>query len=206
MNQVYRAKWTVFWLACSRHSVNRVRRSDGGEQVKLHTGKTRGKKMGGEWGESKGMPVNILNKGLFRTVYWIPVYPLIGGLWHLLTLEHWWHWWGMRYGRERDICYRIMWTLKLLQTTQSSISCMSNLFVMSRKLILLESRSPRPGRFCNFSNRFWGELDFSTLSTNNQCNQRKSWLVNFHDHNHCTSRSHNEMPSSSDLEKHQQQP
>ena len=22
--------------------------------------------MGGEWGESKGMPVNILNKGLFR--------------------------------------------------------------------------------------------------------------------------------------------
>ena len=53
--------------------------------------------------------------------------------------------------RERDICYRIMWTLKLLQTTQSSISCMSNLFVMSRKLILLESRSPRPGHFCNFS-------------------------------------------------------
>ena len=36
--------------------------------------------MGGEWGESKGMPVNILNKGLFWTVYWIPVYPLIGGL------------------------------------------------------------------------------------------------------------------------------
>ena len=36
--------------------------------------------MGGEWGESKGMPVNILNKGLFGTVYWIPVYPLIGGL------------------------------------------------------------------------------------------------------------------------------
>ena len=46
----------------------------------MHTGKTRGKKMGGEWGESKGMPVNILNKGLFGTVYWIPVYPLIGGL------------------------------------------------------------------------------------------------------------------------------
>ena len=104
MNQVYRAKWTVFWLACSRHSVSRVRQSDGGEQVKLHTGKTRGKKMGGEWGESKGMPVNILNKGLFRTVYWIPVYPLIGGLWHLLTLEHWWHWWGMRYGgRETSV-------------------------------------------------------------------------------------------------------
>ena len=38
--------------------------------------------------------------------------------------------------RERDICYRIMWTLKLLQTTQSNISCMSNLFVMSRKFCL----------------------------------------------------------------------
>ena len=56
----------VFWIACSRHSVSRVRRSDGGEQVKLHTGKTRGKKTGGEWGEIEGMPVNILNKGLFQ--------------------------------------------------------------------------------------------------------------------------------------------
>ena len=56
----------VFWLACSRYSVSRVRRSDGGEQVKLHTGKTRGKKTGGEWSEIEGMPVNILNKGLFR--------------------------------------------------------------------------------------------------------------------------------------------
>ena len=45
------------------------------------------------------------------------------------------------------------------------------------------------------------EFDFSTLSTNNECNQRKSWHVNFHDHHHCTTRSHNEIPSSSDLEK-----
>ena len=28
----------------------------------------------------------------------------------------------------------------------------------------------------------------------------------FHNHHHCTSCSHNEIPSSSDLEKHQQQP
>ena len=33
-----------------------------------------------------------------------------------------------------------------------------------------------------------------------------AWRVNFHDHHHCTSCSHNEIPSSSDLEKHQQQP
>ena len=32
-------------------------------------------KNGGEWGESKGMPVNILNKGLFRYTG-----SLIGGL------------------------------------------------------------------------------------------------------------------------------
>ena len=42
---------------------------------------------------------------------------------------------------------------------------------------LLESHSPRPECFCNSSNRLWGELDFSTLSTNNECNQRKSCMV-----------------------------
>ena len=38
-------------------------------------------------------------------VYWIPAYPLIGWLWHLLlTLEHWWSWWGLRYGgRETSV-------------------------------------------------------------------------------------------------------
>ena len=33
-----------------------------------------------------------------------------------------------------------------------------------------------------------------------------AWRVNFHNPHHCTSRNHNEIPSSSDLEKHQQQP
>ena len=106
-----------------------------GSKLNCTLGKQEEKKMGGEWGKSKGMPVNILNKGLFRTVYWIPVYPLIGGLWivtpvnarALVTLMRNAIW------RERDICYPIMWTLKLLQTTQLNISCMSNLFVMSRK-------------------------------------------------------------------------
>ena len=36
------------------------------------------------------------------------------------------------------------------------------------------------------------DLHFSTLSTNNKSNQRKSWRVNFHDHHHCASRSLNE--------------
>ena len=37
-----------------------------------------------------------------------------------------------------------------------------------------------------------GDLHFSTLSTNNERNQRKRWRVNFHDHHRCASRSHNE--------------
>ena len=37
-----------------------------------------------------------------------------------------------------------------------------------------------------------GDLNFSTLSTNNERNQRKRWRVNFHDHHRCASRSHNE--------------
>ena len=37
-----------------------------------------------------------------------------------------------------------------------------------------------------------GDLHFSTLSRNNERNQRKSWRVNFHDHHRCASCSHNE--------------
>ena len=146
------------------------------------------------------MPVNILNKGLFRYTG-----SLIGGLWHLLTLEH-----SlvtlMRNAicRERDICYRACGHYSYYkQHNQAFPVCQIFLWWAEN---LLESRSRRPGRFCNSSNRLWGELDFSTLFTNNECNQRKSWHVNFHNHHHCTSRNHNEIPSSSDLEKHQQQP
>ena len=58
---------------------------------------------------------------------------------------------------------------------------------------LLESRLPRLRHFCNNSSkRLWETLHFSTLSTNNECNQRKSWRVNFHDHHCCASRSQNE--------------
>ena len=49
--------------------------------------------------------------------------------------------------------------------------------------------------FSQFFQRAPGDLHFSTLSTNNERNQRKSlknWRVNFHDHHHCASRSHNE--------------
>ena len=46
--------------------------------------------------------------------------------------------------------------------------------------------------FSQFFQQALGDLHFSTLFTNNEHNQRKSWGVNFHDHHHCASRSHNE--------------
>ena len=57
---------------------------------------------------------------------------------------------------------------------------------------LLESRSPRLRRFRDSSSRLWGTLNFSTLSTNNERNQRKSWRINFHDHRRGPSSSQNE--------------
>ena len=58
---------------------------------------------------------------------------------------------------------------------------------------LLESSSPRLRRFRDCSNGLWETLHFSTLSTNNERNQKKScWRVNFHDHHRCASRSRNE--------------
>ena len=46
--------------------------------------------------------------------------------------------------------------------------------------------------FSQFFQRAVGDLHFSTLFTNNERNQRKSWRVNFHDDHRCASRSHNE--------------
>ena len=57
---------------------------------------------------------------------------------------------------------------------------------------LFESRSLSLRHFYDSSNRVWETLHFSTLSMNNERNQRKSWRVNFHDHHHSTSRSQNE--------------
>ena len=73
---------------------------------------------------------------------------------------------------------------------QSSISCMWNLFVMSRRFAWISFAEART--FSRFFQRALGDLHFSTLSTNNKRNQRKSWRVNFHDHHRCASRSHNE--------------
>ena len=73
---------------------------------------------------------------------------------------------------------------------QSSISCMRNLFVKSRKVTCISFAEAR--KFSRFFQQALGDLHFSTLSTNNKRNQRKSWRVNFHDHHHCPSRSHNE--------------
>ena len=92
--------------------------------------------------------------------------------------------------RERDICYRITRTSKLLCTMQSSISCMRNLFVKNRKFASISFAEART--FSRFFQRALWDLHFSTLSTNNKRNQRKSWRVNFHDHHRCASRSHNE--------------
>ena len=57
---------------------------------------------------------------------------------------------------------------------------------------MLESCSPRLRRFRDSSNGLWETLDFSTLSTNNELDQRKSWRVDVHDHHRYTSRSQNE--------------
>ena len=77
------------------------------------------------------------------------------------------------------------------QYMQSSISCMRNLFVKSRKFAWISFAEAR--KCSRFFQRALGDLHFSTLSTlNNKRNQRKSWRVNFHDHHRCASRSHNE--------------
>ena len=73
---------------------------------------------------------------------------------------------------------------------QSSIFCMWNLFVKSRKLAWISFAGART--FAQFFQRALEDLHFSTLSMNNERNQRKSWRVNFHDHHRCASRSHNE--------------
>ena len=70
------------------------------------------------------------------------------------------------------------------------LHCMRNLFVKSRKFAWISIAEART--FSRFFQRALGDLHFSTLSTNNKRNQRKSWRVNFHDNHRCTSRSHNE--------------
>ena len=75
---------------------------------------------------------------------------------------------------------------------QSSISCTYvESFREVQKICLNVVRRPRPGRFRD-SSADSGDLHFSTISTNNERNQRKRWRVNFHDHHRCASRSHNE--------------
>ena len=74
--------YTPLWLPCSRGSNSRARCSDGGEWVKSYAEETKAKNPG----------ENGARAGERR----IPKCPFIGRLWHsLLTLEHWWRWWGM---------------------------------------------------------------------------------------------------------------
>ena len=67
---------------------------------------------------------------------------------------------------------------------------MWNLYVKSKKLAWISFAEAR--MFLQSFQQALGDLQFSTLSKNNEHNQRKSWQVNFHDHHHCASRSHNE--------------
>ena len=46
--------------------------------------------------------------------------------------------------------------------------------------------------FLRFFQQALGDLHFSTLSTNNKHNQRKTWRVNFHNHHRWAAHSHNE--------------
>ena len=76
----------VTWpeLACSSHSDSRAWRSVGSE-LNCTPGKTDGRE---KWG---GLEQGNACKHFYQGV--IPVYPLIGWLWHLVSaLEHWWHW------------------------------------------------------------------------------------------------------------------
>ena len=67
---------------------------------------------------------------------------------------------------------------------------MRNLFVRSRKFAWISFVEART--FSRYFQWVLEDLHFSTLSTNNKRNQRKSWRVNFLDHHLCASRSHNE--------------
>ena len=69
---------------------------------------------------------------------------------------------------------------------------MRNLFVKSKKFAWISLALAEARTFSPFFQRALGDLHFSTLSTNNKRNQRKSWRVNFHDHHRCASRSRNE--------------
>ena len=73
---------------------------------------------------------------------------------------------------------------------QSSISCMRNPFVKSRKFAWISFAEART--FSRFFQQALRDLHFPILSTNNKRNQMKSWRVNFHDHHRCASRTHNE--------------
>ena len=59
---------------------------------------------------------------------------------------------------------------------QSSISCMRNPFVKSRKFAWIPFAEDRT--FSRFFQRALGDLHFPILSTNNKRNQMKSWRVN----------------------------
>ena len=113
----------------------------------------------------------------------------------LLTVEHWWHWWGMGYGgRETNI-----W----LWDHSDSRATINNAI---EHFLYVESFREEQKICLNLVRR--GHDVFAILPTgsgrpsfsNNERNQRKSWRVNFHDHHRCASRSHNETKNSSDLE------
>ena len=71
---------------------------------------------------------------------------------------------------------------------------------------MLESPSPWPGRLRDSSNGLSETLTLKLFPRiMNVCNQKKRWRVNFQDHHRCASRSHNKIPSSSDLEYSEQQ-
>ena len=117
--------------------------------------------MRGEWDEREGTPVNILNKGLFRYTGTCTgfQYTLIGRLWHLLLkLKHWCHKLGMLYwGRETSVIESRRHRSYYKQHNWAfPVWSIFSWWAEN----LLESRSPRQGRFRNSSNSLWGELDF----------------------------------------------
>ena len=134
-----------FAVACSRRSDSRARWSVGS---KLNC--TPGKRGGGRGGESEGTPVNILNNGSFQYTLLLVDYDTFckhsstGDIDEECDME-----------RKRHLVIKS----RDIEATINDAFPVCGI-VLWRAENLFESRSPRPGRFDDFSNGLWETFTF----------------------------------------------
>ena len=158
-----------------------------GNELNHFMHRKQGEKSEGELGESEGTPVNVLKRSIVP-VYWIQVYPRIGRLWHGFC----WHSSACDVDEKCDRHHLLSNHLDI----EAIIDKAFELFLRDEqkfaRRISIKART-----FLRFFKGALGSARFSTVSTiNNECNKRKSWLVNFIDHHRFASRSHDDIPSS----------